>query len=150
MYHRIKNLNKNEIISIEYKQPVRSNSKITITYHDKDLYSREETYERKDIEDFVFTYASGYILVHYTKKDDAPEIFIVYRLKGYNILDEPLAFGDYGLRLRKNEGIVFSSMNELQMLIELFKEDENYKISIDAPGSSRKYIDKKRLINLQQ
>ncbi len=142
---RIKNLNKDKIISIEYNRPVRANSKITITYHDECLYSAEETYERKDIEASVYTYASGYILVHYTKRDDIPELFIVYRLKGYNVLDEPLTFGDYGLRLRKNEGMVFSDMNELPMLIELFKEDEDYKISIEAPDGSRKYIDKKRL-----
>ncbi|MBP6498313.1 MAG: hypothetical protein KA253_06530 [Campylobacteraceae bacterium] len=149
MNYRVKNLNKDKIISIEYTPPVRSNSKITVTYYDEHLYSREETYERKDIEDFVFIYATGYILVHYTKKDDVPEKFIVYRLKGYNVLDEPLTFGEYGLRLRKNEGMVFSSMNELKMLIELFKEDDNYEISIDMPGCSRKYIDKKRLKNLE-
>ena len=118
---RIKNLNIDKIESIEYQQPVRSNSKITITYRDEDGFPVEETYERKDIENLVYTYFNGYILVHITNSEYRPETFQVLKLKGYNVLDEPIAFGEYGLRTRKNMTVVFENINELPMLIELYK-----------------------------
>jgi len=136
---RVKKLNIKKIESIHYNLPLRSNSKITITYFDKDSYTVDEIYERKEIEDIIFTHASGYILVYHPQKKDTTEKFMIYKLKGYNMFDEPMAFGLYGLVLRKREGIVFSSMTEMPILIEIYKQNDNYDICLNI-SNIPKYI----------
>lgn len=79
-------------------------------------------------ENIVITPASGYILMYIPHNGSRAEMFSIKKLQGYNTFKEPLTYDQIN-PLKKREGKVFLTFEELPELFDLFRKTDHYTMS---------------------